>query len=336
MGIGPKPNKTRPFLIRSCTRCGESYDQSGYSPTKSYFYPDGYLPICNKCINQYLEEHNWDWKYVDKICQYADIPFVPKEWIRVQELAGDEAFPRYASVFLSSEFEGFGWGEYFEEYQRLKEEMRIEEEVPLMDEKKRQGLIRKWDGEYTDEDFQRLEDLLQGMLLTQNITTHLQMDQALKLCKISLTIDSAIRAGDNIDKLLASYEKLVKIANFTPKNSKNASDLESTGELFKWLEAGGWKNKFYDGVTRDVIDEEMKNIESWNQRLYINETGIGEDISRRLEALKTINENEQGVYDLGGDFDLDQHEVDGYNELLFDDEAEDFIADFDEEGDDDE
>jgi len=49
----------------------------------------------------------------------------------------------------------------------------------------------------------------------------------------------------------------------------------------------------------------MKNIESWNQRLYINETGIGEDISRRLEALKTINENEQGVYDLGGDFDLD-------------------------------
>jgi len=31
-------------------------------------------------------------------------------------LAGEEAFPRYASVFLSSEFEGFGWGEYFEEY----------------------------------------------------------------------------------------------------------------------------------------------------------------------------------------------------------------------------
>jgi len=31
--------------------------------------------------------------------------------------------------------------------------MRIEEEVPLMDEKKRQGLIRKWDGNYTDEDF---------------------------------------------------------------------------------------------------------------------------------------------------------------------------------------
>jgi len=80
----------------------------------------------------------------------------------------------------------------------------------------------------------------------------------------------------------------------------------------------------------------MKNIESWNQRLYINETGIGEDISRRLEALKTINENEQDLYDLGGDFDLDKHEVDGYNELLFDDEAEDFIAEFDEEGDGDE
>ena len=64
----------------------------------------------------------------------------------------------------------------------------------------------------------------------------------------------------DIDKLIGSYEKLVKIAEFTPKNTKNAGDFDSVGELVKWLEKGGWKNKFYDGATRDVVDETMKKI----------------------------------------------------------------------------
>jgi len=44
----------------------------------------------------------------------------------------------------------------------------------------------------------------------------------LKLCKLSLAIDSAIRSGENIDKLLGSYEKIIKVGEFTPKNIKNA------------------------------------------------------------------------------------------------------------------
>jgi len=42
--------------------------------------------------------------------------------------------------------------------------------------------------------------------------------------------------------LLGSYDKLVKIAEFTPKNAKNANDFDSVGELFRWLEKRGWKN----------------------------------------------------------------------------------------------
>jgi len=69
--------------------------------------------------------------------------------------------------------------------------------------------------------------------MTQNISGALQMDQALKLCKISLQLDSKIRAGDDIDKIVSSYDKLVKTAEFTPKNVKNASDFDSVGELVK-------------------------------------------------------------------------------------------------------
>ncbi|MBQ4122244.1 hypothetical protein IJD44_00745 [bacterium] len=53
---------------------------------------------------------------------------------------------------------------------------------------------------------------------------------------------------------------MVKVGEFTPKNVKSATDFESVAELFRWLEKRGWKNKFFDGVTRDIVDETMKNI----------------------------------------------------------------------------
>jgi len=80
------------------------------------------------------------------------------------------------------------------------------------------------------------------------------------LCMISYELEQRIRNGEEFDKLLASYDKLVKVAEFTPKNAKNASDFDSTGELWRWLEKRGWKNKFYDNVTRDIVDETIKNI----------------------------------------------------------------------------
>lgn len=336
MGIGPKTLTSRPSEddYKICSQCGASHKIDDFAQTKSFFYPDKHIPICIDCINQYLTDHEWNWRFVDKLCQYADVPFIPKEWVRVQEIAGDDAFLRYCQIFLATDFEDFGWKEYYDEFIRLREEGDINSQIPEVAERERRLLVKKWNANYSDEEFSYLEDLLDGMYKTQNINTKIQQDDALKLCKISLEIDSRIREGSDVDKLLGSYEKLVKIANFTPKNSKAASDLESVGELCKWLEAGGWKNRYYDDVSRDVVDETMKNSQSWTQRLYVNETGIGEEISRRIEALKIADQLENGgTYGLNEDFDLLQHEVDGYNELKMLDEDEDFIVEV-ENGDD--
>ena len=104
-------------------------------------------------------------------------------------------------------------------------------------------------------------------LISQYGYAALAIDQAQKLCKLSLEIDKRIRAGDkDVDKFLSSYDKIVKTADFTPKSVKNATDFDSIGELMFWLEKRGHQNKFYDNTTRDVIDETLKNIEAWNQR----------------------------------------------------------------------
>jgi hypothetical protein len=79
---------------------------------------------------------------------------------------------------------------------------------------------------------------------------------------------------------------LVKAAEFTPKNVKNINDFDTFGEAVKWMEKNGWRNRFYDNVTRDVVDETMKNFQGFVQRLYTNESSIGDEVTRRLEALK--------------------------------------------------
>ena len=327
MGLAPRmPNTRAPFISKNCSCCGQDHAAAHFVRSKSVLAADGFADVCNDCIGRILSENNFDWSVVNQICAALNIPFIPKEWQRFFEENPDDAFQRYAAVFFKEEYGHLDWGMYFEEFKKLEKMGLIQQELPLIQEERLGKMRDKWGSNYSEEELFYLDSLYSGMLQSQNINGALQVDQAEKLCKISLEIDSRIREGADFDKMLASYDKLVKIAEFTPKNAKNASDFDSTGELFKWLEKRGWKNKFYDNVTRDVVDETLKNFQAYNQRLYINETGIGEEITRRIEALKVAAEHEN-LYDTDKTYDLDAFENEAFNQLYKD---EDFEVNLDE------
>ena len=65
----------------------------------------------------------------------------------------------------------------------------------------------------------------------------------------------------------------------------------------------------------------MKNIQTFNQRLYTNESGIGDEIDRRITSLKTAKELED-YYDVGKEYDLEEYEIEGFNDLMGDEEFE--------------
>ena len=70
----------------------------------------------------------------------------------------------------------------------------------------------------------------------------------------------------------------------------------------------------------------MKNFENYNQRLYINESGIAEEIARRTEQLKTVNEAEQeNFYNLDTNFDLDEYDNEGYENLIGDEDFQEEV-----------
>lgn len=321
MAIEPKIPK-REFFTKKCNKCGVVLPGDNFCKTRNIFYPDGLLPICNDCANAYLREACFGWDTIDALCRWADIPFIVKEWTRLAELNGEEnTWQVYCKVFADECYEGIGWSDYFAQYKRLREAGMLDDEVPLVNQKKIIDLQKKWGGNYSEEELNYLEDLYKGLLLTQNVNGALQDDQAKKICKLSLEIDSRIRAGDkDVDKFLSSYDKLVKTAEFTPKNTKNAADFDSFAEVGMWLEKRGHQNHFYDNTTRDVIDELLKNIENYNQRLYVNEGGIGDEITQRLKALKSANEVEENIFDLQTEVDLNEYDNSGF--MVEDDKTE--------------
>ena len=311
------------FTSKKCVHCGQMKDSFSFLRTKSFMYPSGYVDVCIDCLGKILEDSDFDWNTMDKICQYLDIPF---EIDRFEELRHTNSAPdllkAYNLIYFSEEYDNIDWKSYQEAYKELEAAGALDDAVPGLAEEKRHRLQEKWGFNYDDEALIYLENLYDGLLLTQNINGALQGDQAVKICKISYEIDCRIREGADFDKLLASYDKLVKTGEFTPKNVKNASDFESMGELCRWLEKRGFVNSFYDGETRDVVDETIKNIQSWNQRLYTNESGIGDEISQRIQALKTAAELES-YYDLNEEnTDFDNYENEGFEQLFKDDEFE--------------
>lgn len=322
--------------FKKCMNCGAEKIESEFPITKNnLFYKDGTAPICHDCIQKTLVAEEFNWEAVDKVCQIIDIPFVPNEFERLREIHGPKVFQFYSKVFQDSQFEGLNWKDYYNRFFELRKAKLIEKELPHLKEERLDRLKRDWGMNYDSEALDYLENLFAGMLATQSINGALQMDQARKLCKISYEMDQKIIAGEDFDKLTSSYDKIVKMAQFTPKNTKNENDLDSFGEAVAWLERKGWVNGFYDGANRDVVDETLSNLKHFNQKLYTGESSMGDQIESRIASLQSAanlsivssdNKNQEEMDIMGGHEstfgleeigeDIEDYDLGAYNEIF--------------------
>lgn len=280
----------KPPSLSECTLCRKTQPQEAFPPTPSFFYPSGRLPLCYTCIESYLSSNDYSWQSFDKLCQYADVAFSPSELERAILLTPKSVFSTYLNFLAGTPYEVLEWSDLHREFRRLQADGIIDQALPLLSEKRQRELRDRWGHNYDDEELTYLERLYTGLTSSQNISGDLQADQAQKLCKLSLEIDSQIRSGNPVDKLLGAYERLVKIGDFTPQNTKSAQDFDSVGELYRWLEKRGWVNTIHDGTPIDIVDRTINNIIENNTRLYTNESDIGEEITRRIEALHSLKD----------------------------------------------
>lgn len=225
---------------------------------------------------------------------------MPGEWEKLYQANGKDTLGVYIAIFRTEQYKTLDWMMYNNVYLQLLEEGRVEDAIPELREKRLQDWRRKWGMEYDEEQLEYLENLHSGLLNSQNVVGALNEDQALKLCKISLIIEEKIRGGVDFTKDLKAYDELAKLSNLTPKNVKDANEFDSFGEVYAYLEKTGWQNKYYDGAVRDEVDNTEKNIKNWVRYLYVNETGIAEEIEQRINNLKVAAELEGEEFDEAG------------------------------------
>lgn len=281
-----------------CTKCKDEKTTAHFIAVNSLLH-SGSLPICRECLAKMISSapEKERWNVIDKICQWADVPFLPGEWEKLYQANGKDTLGVYIAIFRTEQYKTLDWMTYNNVYLQLLEEGRVEDAIPELREKRLQDWRRKWGMEYDEEQLEYLENLHLGLINSQNVVGALNEDQALKLCKISLIIEEKIRGGVDFTKDLKAYDELAKLSNLTPKNVKDANEFDSFGEVYAYLEKTGWQNKYYDGAVRDEVDNTEKNIKNWIRYLYINETGIAEEIEQRINNLKVAAELEGEEFD---------------------------------------
>lgn len=235
----------------------------------------------------------------NKLCQLADIPFVPEEFQKIYEAHGTDAFGAYCYIFRDKQYETLDWTMYNNAYLQLEEENRLEDGLPEIKAARQRTLSKRWGMEYDEQQLEYLENLYQGIINTTGVVGALNEDQVLKLCKVSLIIEDKIRAGVEFDKDLKAYNDLCKQAGITTQAIKEGSEFNSTGEVWAYLEKLGFKVKYYDGAIRDEVDKTMKDIQYWTRYLYINEPGIADEIAERIENLKVADKLTNSGFDWG-------------------------------------
>ena len=67
MGLHPVIKKKK-LTFKPCACCGQSYGEEGFAPTKSLFFPDGTITLCNDCIDGAIAKNDWDWGFINKLC----------------------------------------------------------------------------------------------------------------------------------------------------------------------------------------------------------------------------------------------------------------------------
>lgn len=319
--VQPINRPTPKVMGKNCRKCGNYFQQDMYIPSNSWFFPDGYIDICNNCLDKYLGDCT-DIDKADKFCQYVDIPFNVNDWMTMVHNNGAGMFKMYAMQNWSKMYETIDWKPIHDEWMEIIKEGKEREKIGALSKEDLTKLREFWGSEYTEDQLKRFQALYEDIEKTQSITTAIQRDNARKMCMLSYQVEKSIwdeaAKGTDIRALVSSYNDLAKAADFSPKTARNAGDFESIGELCAYLEKKGYKNEFYNWQPKDEVDLVMKNLQNYTRRIVVGETNIAEELNEKLDQIQQMNKLEE--------YNEDEER---YNRIVIDDSlADEFNEDF--------
>lgn len=307
---------------RTCLKCKQEKEEWHYKSTQSPFFPGHRSMICTACYEKMVRAE--DFNGIDRLCRYLDIPFDLNEWTRLYEIHKEHTLTAYFELLRDDKYEAANWEDENQRWLLAREEKTIDEEIKAIDAAQSKRLIKKWSADYSFEELHFLEDFYNKIVATQNVSTPILQEYARDLCEIELRIKKGLRAGADVKKDMDARDNIIKIAKFDATNSKSAADFESIGELMVYYGKQGWHPTWHK-EPQDSVDFCMKNIQSYLQRLVVNEGNFAEQVETKKESFNTT----QRIEEMSDDDFKNYEETDADIDYEDEDEAAMELSDWD-------
>lgn len=307
---------------RTCLKCKQEKELYKFAATTSPYFPGKHSLICTSCLEVMNAPEDFD--SIDRLCRYLDIPFDLNQWTKLYEIHGSHTLTAYLEMLTDEKYEATSWREENERWKIAKEQKTIDEEIELLSKAKIKELIKRWSGEYSQDELLFLENFYNKIVATQNVSTPILQEYAKDLCEIELRVKKGLRAGLDVKKDMDARDNIIKMAKFDAINSKVAADFESIGELMVYYGKQGWHPKWHK-EPQDSVDFCMSNIQSYLQRLVTNEGNFSEQVEAKRESFNTA----QRIEEMGEDDFKKYEEVDASVEYEDEDEAAAELSDWD-------
>lgn len=281
---------------KQCIRCKQEKSITLFQPSVSPFLPQHRSYICTPCLEQMCNPTDLD--SVDAVMRWGDWPFDPDKWTQLYGANKEHTLTTYFGLLADQRYDNATWATESAHWAEIRARGgKVEDYIQSLSGAEAAELRKKWGGEYAPDDLQFLEDYYTRIVSTQNVSTPILQEYAKDLCEVELRIKKGMRANEDVKKEMDARDNIIKMANFSASNSKNATDFDSASELICYLIKMGWNPKWHT-EPQDSIDFIMKNNQDYLRRLAQGEGNFAEQVEDKAAQFNLAErlETEEASY----------------------------------------
>lgn len=237
--------------------------------------------LCETCLQQMLDPNNIE--HFTFWARTYNYPVKMNLYLRLLTADRKNIFTRYAAALEEENEISFEdsvsdvWKMVQEEWVKVNTHEKLLAKVATVKEAFVQRAQIKWGSSFSFAQLLQLENLFNNTIKAFNLTNPLSIDAVKKACKISVQIDDAIESGDgrNIKDLTAAYKSLLALSHIDElADTATEGTIKTVSDLFAYMEANGFKFKFYNNEERDIVDKTINDFKEIIRDEVQNATGL--------------------------------------------------------------
>lgn len=243
-----------------------------------------------------------------------------------------------ANGFIGPTPQSIGMNNSYNENVFMSEDELINPAADLTDEDKLY-LAMKWGRLYKPNEWVELEKKYNEMMSSFDIQDSDTIGTLILICKTYLKMNQAIDCGDTqgYQQLARVYDTLRKSSKFTAAQNKGESSgfVDSVGQMVAYCEKeGGQIPKFEIKSDLDIVDTVIRDLKDYTKSLIYEDASLGrqiEDYLKKKEISEISKKEKEEARKLGVEYELDDEDMQDYNNLINEQKAQDLQTLYDSE-----